>query len=284
MTVRQPLYPPPTACGSGRATSRPPPSRLTRAVLLAILVSALGLLLVGCSGSSGGPSAPGQQVGTQLDRPVSEDVASLPLVDQDGHATSLEHYTGKVVVISDIMTLCQESCPLDTTNLVAAARAASQTNAVDKVQFLTITVDPRRDKPARLSAYRAMYAAANQLPNWDLLTGTQANVTKLWKYFGVFWRKVPADTPAPHDWLTGKPLTYDIQHADGAIFLDQHQHERFFISGVAGVGSPSMIPVRLRRFLSDEGQRHAAHPGMETWTVPQMLQTVGWLVGQTIPS
>jgi cytochrome c oxidase assembly factor CtaG/cytochrome oxidase Cu insertion factor (SCO1/SenC/PrrC family) len=253
-------------------------------VLLAVLVSALGLLVAGCSGSSGGPSAPGQQVGTRLDGPVSEDVASLPLVDQDGHPTSLAHYAGKVVVISDIMTLCQETCPLNTTNLVAAAWAASQTKAGDQVQFLTITVDPRRDTPARLSAYRAMYAAANQLPNWDLLTGTPANVTKLWKYFGVFWRKVPATSPTPHDWLTGKPLTYDIQHADEVIFLDQHQHERFLFSGVARVGPASMIPARLRSFLSDEAQHNVAHPGMETWTVPQVLQTVGWLVGQAIPS
>jgi protein SCO1/2 len=216
-------------------------------------------------------------VGTVIDRVVPSSIRDLPLREPDGHTTTLGAFHDRTVVVSDSMTLCSEDCPLDTANLVLAARAADDAGLSDEVVFLTITVDPRRDTPRRLTAYRAMYDPDHQLPNWLLLTGSRRDITRLWKYFGVFWRKVPPDKPAPHDWLTGEPLTYDIAHADEVLMLDGDGHERYVVSGHAHVSSSRAVPDRLRNFLTAQGRRHLYQPGPATWTYQDVERGVTWL-------
>jgi cytochrome oxidase Cu insertion factor (SCO1/SenC/PrrC family) len=242
------------------------------------------LALAGCGAESSSPVAPDAGVGTQLDRPVAGAVESLPLRDASGHRTTLGSYRGKTVVISDSMTLCSEDCPLDTANMVAAARVADSAGLTNKVEFLTITVDPRRDDARHLTAYRKLYDPAHQLPNWRLLTGSRRQITQLWKYFGVYWRRVPQGHPPPRDWLTGRPLTYDVQHADEVLLLDPDGHWRFVISGHAHVPVPGAVPARMRGFLSPQGHQHLNRPGAATWTPGDVVQAVAWLTGQRLPS
>jgi cytochrome oxidase Cu insertion factor (SCO1/SenC/PrrC family) len=94
----------------------------------------------------------------------------LRLVDQSGASRTLGSLHGKVLVISDAMTLCQETGPLHTANLVATARAVTAAGLADRVQFATITIDPQRDTPARLAAYRDQFAPPPA--DWTLLTGS----------------------------------------------------------------------------------------------------------------
>jgi protein SCO1/2 len=150
------------------------------------------------------------------------------------------------------------------------------------VEFLTITVDPARDDPHHLTAYRRLYDPHDQLPNWQLLTGSQADITALWKYFGVYWEKVAEDKPPDHDWLTGKPLTYDIAHADEVLMLDQQGRWRYVISGHAHVTSVDGLPGRMRSFLSADGRRHLLRPGSATWTPDDVVQGLSWLTGKKI--
>jgi cytochrome oxidase Cu insertion factor (SCO1/SenC/PrrC family) len=81
------------------------------------------------------------------------------------------------------MTLCQETCPLDTANLVGAARAVTAAGLGDRVAFATITIDPHRDTPARLAAYRDQFAPAPA--DWRLLTGSPDTLAALWKDLGA---------------------------------------------------------------------------------------------------
>jgi protein SCO1/2 len=240
------------------------------------------LALSGC-GSDHGPGMPTSGAGTVVARPVPSSVGSLPLRDLAGHTTSLEAFHGKTVVVSDSMTLCSEDCPLDTANVTAAARAADAAGLTDKVEFLTITVDPARDDPRHLAAYRKLYDPHHALPNWDLLTGSPATLTRLWKYFGVYWKKVPEGSPPDHDWLTGKPLTYDIQHADEVLMFDPHGDERYVISGHAHVSASGRLPAKMLSYLSPQGRRHLLRPGAATWTTGDVLQGVSWLTGHQVP-
>ena len=50
--------------------------------------------------------------------------------------------------------------------------------------------------------------------------GRRSTWDALWKYLGVSVQIVPEEQPAKIDWLTGKPLTYDVDHTDG-YFLDR---------------------------------------------------------------
>jgi len=250
---------------------------------LRIPVAVAAILLVAGCGSSGPPGAPGTAVGTDLGRhPLAADIKTMPLKTSEGSATSLGAYAGKIVVVSDSMSLCQESCPLTTANVVAAARAVDKAGLGNKVVFLTITVDPNRDSVARLAAYRKFFAKPGQLPNWQLLTGAPSDIDALWKYFGVYWKKVKQDNPAEAiDWMTGRKLTYDIVHSDDVYFIDPSQDERFLIDGMA-MTSKGTVPSALKSFMNGEGMQNMHHPGAGAWTVDEVLQTVSWLAGKQI--
>lgn len=246
-----------------------------------VATGAAVLALAGC-GSTHGPGAPSSGVGTVIDRPVPSSVESLPLRDPAGHTVTLEGFHGKTVLISDSMTLCSEDCPLDTANVVAAARAADAAGLTDKVEFLTVTVDPARDDRRHLTAYRNLYDPHHELPNWQLLTASQADLTALWKYLGVYWQRIPEDSPPDHDWLTGKPLTYDIEHADEVLIFDPHGDERYIISGHAHVPASDGLPSMMRGYLSPEGRHHLLEPGADTWTSGDVLRALSWLSGQRV--
>jgi protein SCO1/2 len=240
-----------------------------------LIIAALGcmLFIAGCSKAK----PPGVDVGTKLDMELPSDIANLPLVDSNGKKTSLADFRGKVLVISDTMTLCEESCPLDTANLVQTAREVDKADHGSDVVFLSITVDPQRDTVPQIEAYRKLFAP---LPaNWQVLTGTPENIHKLWKFFGVYWVKQKPDSPDSKNWRTGEKLTYDIGHSDEIFFLGRTGHERYILEGAGNVQPGTPLPKTMHDYLSDEGIENLEHPSKQTWTVPQALQTIAWLRG-----
>jgi protein SCO1/2 len=221
-------------------------------------------------------------VGTRLNGPIPKKISSLTFTDAQGHTRTLRSYRNKVIVLYAAMTSCTSDCPLDTANIVTAAKATDRAGLGNQVEYLSATIDPGRDSPQRLAAYRRLYAAPGQLPNWDLLTGRPEDVAALWKYLGVYWRKVPFKKPYPRDWQTGKPLTYDVEHADEVFLIDTNEHERFVISGRADVPRARAVPRKLRDMLDKTGRAALQHPGQQDWTVDGLLEAVSWLTGQKV--
>lgn len=244
----------------------------------AALLGAL-LLLAGCGTASSVP-APGPTVGTRLDASLPPSVTGVPLLSSSGRRLTISGLAGKVVVISDVMTLCQETCPLDTADVVQAARDVEKAGLGSKVEFLSITVDPQRDTTARLAAYRKLYAPAPK--NWLTLTGSPAALAGLWKALGVYIQQVPDTPPAPKDWLTGQPLTYDITHSDELFFLDSGGAERFVLEGAPHVAAGAPIPATIRNFMDDRGRNKISDPDPEAWTLPQELDVLSWLADHKI--
>ena len=227
------------------------------------------------------PSAPSANVGTRLDAPVSRRIMTMPLRDSRGTVHRLADFKGRVLVISDGMTLCQEACPVDTAGLTQTARRVDRAGLGRRVEFLTITVDPRRDTPARLAAYRKLFTPVPR--NWMTLTGSAREISRLWKYFGVFTQRVPEPRPPVTDWWTGKPLTYDVDHSDEVFFLSGNGHERFVLEGTPAINHRTAVPAEIYRFMDAKGHANVKHPLGSAWTVEQALQVVGWLVGKRLP-
>lgn len=252
--------------------------RRALAVLGSLLVLVAALTACG-SDSDSGPTvaAPKRGIGTRLDQAVPSALLHVPLTDSTGAVRHLSDFAGKVVVISDSMTLCQETCPIDTATLVQTAYQVDQHPAAAKnTVFITLTVDPERDTPAQLAAYRKQYAHDSSMPNWLLLTGSAADVHAIWKFFGVFWKKVPLDEKVDN-WRTGKPLTYDVQHSDEVFFLDERQRERYILDGMPSAPSGTPIPKKINAFLSEEGRKNLRKHGV--WTAAQAVDGVAWLLG-----
>lgn len=258
-----------------------PTTRLGLAIPLAVVVAATAAVCaVLFLWPSSAIAAPPTSVGTQMDGALPAGILNLPLVDQDGKATSLAAYHGKVLMISDTMTLCQETCPLDTADLVQTAREADAAGQGAQVEFLTVTIDPTRDTPDQLAAYRQLYQPVPA--NWVALTGTAANVAKLWKYFGVDVEKVPEGSPPDVNWRTGQPLTYDLDHSDEIFFIDGQGDERFLMEGMGYIAPGTPVPAKMKNYLDEQGQENLKAPQSDGWTVPQGLQTLSWLLQHSI--
>jgi protein SCO1/2 len=235
-------------------------------------------LLGGCGAASGQDSAapsPAPRYGTTLDGAVPSAILDAPLEDQDGRRVTLGSWRGKTIVLSDVMTLCQETCPLVTASMVAAARQVDATPLGTQVQFVSLTIDPRRDDLRHLRAYRQQYGA---LPNWTVLRGSPSVVDRLWQRLGVWRRQTRLHAPYPTDWLTGRPLTTDIAHTDELVFINGDQRFRFEMDGAGDVG-PRVIPARIYHFMDALGHRNAATPGAGSWTPAQVTRALRWVAG-----
>jgi protein SCO1/2 len=258
-----------------RRRSRPARSVLIGIVLaVVVLVAALVVML----GANGPPGTPPASLGVAQDRVIPASVLSLPLIDQDGRATSLDALGGKIVVLTPFMTSCQETCPITTGAFLQMRQDVRAAGLGSAVRFAEISIDPARDLPSRMAAYAKLTGA-----NWPLLTGTAADLDALWKYFGVFHQKVPEDNPPGLDWETGRPYTYDVNHSDGFIVLDARSHERF-ATGAAPRLAPSNLERPLTSMLSAQGRSDLDHPAASAWTVPQGLEVIGWVAGRAVPA
>lgn len=245
-------------------------------------VSVVACLVLGACGSSSAlesHKAPHYPAGTVISKRLPDRVERTAFVNQDGRTVRLADLTGKTVVIQDVMTLCQELCPIDTSTFVRAARdyAASASNP-DDVVFLSVTVDPQRDTPAQLAAYRRAYVgAAANLPQWQLLTGSRRDISALWRNLGVWVHRVPVPQDEKVDnWRTGRPLTYDVQHSDQAFFFDASGRERYILDGMPMLGRAS-VPPALQQFMSAKGRRNELKS--DGWTAAQAVDVLDWLTG-----
>lgn len=74
---------------------------------------------------------------------------------------------------------------------------------------------------------------------------------------------------------------YDVDHTDGYILLDQAGHERF-----VDINAPNLngkLSRGLTGLLNAGGINNLRHPTKQTWTLPEALASLSWLVGQNIP-
>jgi protein SCO1 len=103
------------------------------------------------------------------------------VLDQDGK--HLNFYTdlvkGKTVAINFIFTACTSSCPLSS----AIFRQVQKKLGKQKVQLITISVDPVNDTPERLLEFSKKFKAG---PGWEFITGESQLISELLKNLGAY--------------------------------------------------------------------------------------------------
>jgi len=243
-------------------------------LVLALLVALSLIARLGLKQSAGANVPAPLAIGTELQRP--RPVPPVSLVDEQGKPFSLSQWHGKWVILAPSMTLCHEVCPMTTAVLTQMADDVRQAGLSNQVVVAEATVDPWRDTPARLRAYRRLTGA-----RFNMLTGSQAEIQRLWKFFGVYYHRVPQDKPPDIDWLTHKPETFDVNHTDAVFFIDPAGQERIANEGMPEV-SGRLTPV-LHSLLNDEGIHNLAHPQLP-WTAAQALDDLYFLMNRNVPA
>ena len=223
-------------------------------------------------GASGVPGV--LAVGTALQRPRT--VPNMRLIDEQGRPFSVDRWRGKWVIFAPDDTACNEVCPITTGALMALSSQVRTDGLSGEVVIAEVTVDPWHDSPARLRAYRRLTGL-----DFELLTGTPSEVRRFWRYFGVYYQRVPEGSPPAIDWYTHKPETFNVEHSEDLIFLDPVGQERIVNEGMADVGGH--LEPQLRSLLSNVGLHNLAHPSLP-WTPAQALEDLDWLMGKEIPA
>jgi len=246
---------------------------LSRRVLVGVvllLVLATSCLVGGAGADASRPPSP--SIGNAMNKPVTSTVAGLPLENQEGQPVTLDQFKGRAVLLAPFLTSCQEECPITTAALLSVYRDIKSDGLSKKVVIVEVTVDPARDTPPRMTAYAALTGS-----KWPLLTAAPATLAALWRYFGIYYQRVPESSPPGIDWQTHLPYTYDVDHSDGFVLLDANLHERFIAGGMTHIAT---IPTNLKKLLDSEGKANLRNPGGGTWTVSDAVNAIKWVLGR----
>ena len=108
--------------------------------------------------------------------PGEHTVAPFRLVGRDGGEFDSGDLDGKVWIASFFFTRCESAC-VTLNNTIADLIAEMPENGV---QFVSITVDPKRDTPERLAEY-AQHYDVDAHRRWDFLTGQMSDIKNVAK-------------------------------------------------------------------------------------------------------
>lgn len=174
-----------------------------------LLVGLVSFLLIGAVGAGVFLfSEPASFRGTTYAEPypVAPDFA---LTRANGNSFRLSERRGRIIVLFFGYTSCPDVCPTTMAELNQALEKLDDQAA--QVQVLFVTVDPQRDTPERVQEYVDHFN-----PNFIGLSGSEAELAKVWNDYGVF-REVVEGTSA---------AGYLVNHTARVTLIDQQGNLR----------------------------------------------------------
>ena len=157
-------------------------------------------------------------------------VPEFSLIERSGTSVRLGDFAGKVWIVNFIYTTCTTTCPLQS---AAMAKLQSSLDPREKVQLVSITVDPKRDTPEVLSRYADRFGADPD--RWLFLTGKKKAIYQL--ALQGFRLSV---APAPNNTQKGDN---DFLHSSRLVLVDGGAKIRGYY--------PGNDPEALRRLTRD---------------------------------
>ena len=274
---------------------------LKRTFVSAILTGSIAALaLVGApSGAATSFPQPPSKIGVATTTALPAAVRDAKFVNQHGMPETLGALKGKTVFLVPLLTLCGDTCPFTSGNLLqlqAKVNAAKASN----VEVVAIDVDPYRDTVARIAAYSKLiganfqiwtesgptstpyitnkaYASKNPRGKGD----TNANLTTIEKFLGWTVQVVPQPAPATNDWMAPHDLlSYDINHSDGFWIIDTKQTVRF-VSGDLPAFTGKLSKV-LSTFMGYKSNIYNSAVFKGGWTPLEATQALEWVTNEKL--
>ena len=123
------------------------------------------------------------------------DLPDVTLTTQDGQSVRFyDLLDDQLSIINFIYTSCTNVCPLTTANFLQLKQLAGDRN----FQMISISIDPKRDNPARLRSFIQTQGAVS--PRWTFLTGSSRAITPLLGGFGFYNVAVDDHSPGVVIW------------------------------------------------------------------------------------
>ncbi len=141
------------------------------------------------------------------------DIGQAPrtvLLDSKSRSFDISKLRGKVVLVSFVYTTCNGVCPATTQTLVGIQHALREAKLwKNSVEFVSITLDPKRDTPEVLSRYARLFGADPVA--WHFLTGEPTEVATVIKAWGMWVKSDPSGV---------------LDHPSRIFLLDRQGHQR----------------------------------------------------------
>jgi len=129
----------------------------------------------------------------------------IELTRSDGSRFQLSETRGNVVLLFFGYTSCPDVCPTTLAELKLAMERLGESRA-GETRVLLVTVDPKRDTPERMQEYVDHFN-----PSFIGLSGTEAELDKVWKDYSVFRLEVPGASAAG----------YTVDHTARVTLIDR---------------------------------------------------------------
>jgi len=149
-----------------------------------------------------------------------------------GGPVSLKDFRGKVVLVYFGYTYCPDICP---TSLAATSEGLKQLtpDELARVAMIFVSVDPKRDTPARLKEYVEFFH-----PSIVGVTGTPENIAEIAKHYAVFYAEQKVETAGEGYVVDHSADTYVIA-ADGKL-----------VAKIAHATPSDQVAASIRKYLN----------------------------------
>lgn len=182
--------------------------------------------------------------------PAPEAIGEVPaftLVDSEGDTFSRNELLAaeKTWVVGFVFTRCPSTCPAISRAMLSFQEQISRSRLEDRVELITVTVDPENDTPEVMAAYAESIGA--DLDNWRFLTGDSQAIQDF--VVGGFKLAVgDAKQVAGAD-----PGVVDIAHSNKLALVDRYGNIRGYYS-IDEDGLSELYHRTLRVIRIEEGE------------------------------
>lgn len=215
--------------------------------------------------------APRASLGVATNVSIPSSVWNMNFTDSTGQSRTLSSLKGTTLIVP-FLTLCPDVCPFTTGNAIQTARILQAHHATN-VRVIEVTVDPRRDSVARLAKYRTMVGLTSSDVAISYWRASPADTTTMMRFFGMTTEKMAVDS-VHRDWMTGKPITYELDHSDGFYVVSSNGKLRY-VSGLSArfVGT---LTKAMKNYLNDMGLATLAKPS-PGWTPTDAVSALSYV-------
>jgi protein SCO1/2 len=157
--------------------------------------------------------------GTQQPDTLYYPIPKFSFVNQDSVFITRENYEGYITIVDFFFTECPTICPIMSAQMARLQDKFLKENPELPIRFLSFSVKPESDTPAKLKAYAEKIGA--DLSRWNFLTGKATDIYDL-AQDGFLLTAFPSDTAQG-----------GVFHTDKVTLLDKTMRMRGYYDGTS---------------------------------------------------
>ncbi len=117
--------------------------------------------------------------------PVLKKITPFTLINTQEEEVTIDGQGERIRLVSFIYIHCPDICPLTTIQMKQMQDVLKEEGLFgEKIEFVSITMDPKRDTPQALRDYAEVHGA--DLNGWQFLTGSEETITPILEEFGFY--------------------------------------------------------------------------------------------------